>query len=170
MSKNTKIQQAYQAHRSNSGQIKQHLVTNISNTSTAVKVLPKDQLARSRVVQVLELMELGTLTQTEIAAKLGITQGHVSTIYDRYSDNRILARSRLRNQSTKLVDTLAATNDAKVVLSALRSLDVVPPEATPANGNSVVIAVGSPFSSKELKLPTITIDKPSISVDNKAKQ
>ena len=159
----TKTHQAYQEQRSN-------VPTNISNTSAAVKILPKDQLARSRVVQVLELMELGTLTQTDIAAKLGITQGHVSAIYDRYSDNRILARSRLRNQSTKLVDTLTGTNDAKVILSALRSLEVVPPEATPANGNSVVIAVGSPFSSTELALPTINVAKPSISVDNKAKQ
>ena len=163
MSKNTKTEQAYQEQLANAS-------TNISNNSTAVKVLPKDQLARSRVVQVLELMELGPLTQTEIASKLGITQGHVSTIYDRYSDNRILARSRLRNQSTKLVDTLTATNDAKVVLSALRSLEVVPPEATPTNNNNnIVIAVGSPFSSTELALPTInSVDSLSV-LDNKVR-
>ena len=163
MSNKTKTDQAYQEQRSNSS-------TNISNNSTAVKILPKDQLARSRVVQVLELMELGTLTQTEIASKLGITQGHVSTIYDRYSDNRILARSRLRNQSTKLVDTLTATNDAKVVLSALRSLEVVPPEATPTNNNNVVIAVGSPFSSKELELPIINVDVNASKIETKSDQ
>lgn len=132
--------------------------TNITNNLTAVTVLPKDQLARSRVVQVLELMELGTLTQTEIAAKLGITQGHVSTIYDRYSDARILARSRMRNQLPKLVETLANTADTKVALSTLRSYEVVPPEATPSNNSSVVIAIGSPSGGVTLALPVIDVE------------
>jgi hypothetical protein len=158
-----KTRQAYDEQRSNSS-------TNITNNLTAVNVLPKDQLARSRVVQVLELMELGTLTQTEIAIKLGITQGHVSTIYDRYSDARILARSRMRNQLPKLVETLANTADTKVALSTLRSYEVVPPEATPTNTNNIVIAVGSPFSQTELKLPSINLDTVSTKIKTKSDQ
>jgi len=101
------------------------------------------------------------MTQTELAAIFGITQGQVSRLLAQFEDTRVLAKNRLNKEADAIVEATvnatkiaASRGDANPGLELLDRLDIAAKKRQEATGGAKVMIMVGGGSVPEL--PTIT--------------
>lgn len=112
------------------------------------------RLSRAEESLILKLADDG-LTQTQVAQRVGCSQGTVSNVLAAFADTRHIARRMLNASAADISERLTKTKHAPTMLEVLRDLEVTTKQAPAGQGKGgLTVLIGAQDSQVQVNILT----------------